>query len=115
MRKGLLERDATTVAFCRLVEEAKGQQARQPHSDFPVVVVAVEVQLVARLDALAGGLRDGCCLRSSRSNLFTFADRHDRLPSPRHCAAVLGRVQVLHCVPPLRAPSATWTRLARGG
>ena len=29
-------------------------------------------------------------------------------------AAVLGRVQVLRCAPPLRAPSATWTRPARG-
>jgi hypothetical protein len=36
------------------------------------------------------------------------------LPTPRHCAAVLGRVQVLRSAPSLRAPSATWTRPARG-
>jgi hypothetical protein len=35
-------------------------------------------------------------------------------PTNRDCAAVLGRVQVLRTAPPLRAPSATWTRPARG-
>ena len=39
---------------------------------------------------------------------------HDRPPTRREDAAVLGRVQVLRCAPPLRAPSATWTRPARG-
>ena len=39
---------------------------------------------------------------------------HDRPPTRREGAAVLGRVQVLRCAPPLRAPSATWTRPARG-
>ena len=39
---------------------------------------------------------------------------HDRPPTRRDRPAVLGRVQVLRCAPPLRAPSATWTRPARG-
>jgi len=43
-----------------------------------------------------------------------FGRDHDRPPTRREDAAVLGRVQVLRCAPPLRAPSATWTRPARG-
>jgi len=39
---------------------------------------------------------------------------HDRPPTRRETAAVLDRVQVLRCAPPLRAPSATWTRPVRG-
>ena len=39
---------------------------------------------------------------------------HDRPPTRRDRPAVLGRVQVLRCAPPLRAPSATWTRPPRG-
>jgi hypothetical protein len=42
--------------------------------------------------------------------------RHDRPPTPRDDAAVLGRVQGLRCAPPpLRgAPRAPWTRPPRG-
>jgi hypothetical protein len=39
---------------------------------------------------------------------------HDRPSTRREDAAVLGRVQRLRCAPPLRAPAALWTRLARG-
>jgi hypothetical protein len=39
---------------------------------------------------------------------------HDRPPTRRDRPAVLGRVQVLRCAPPLRAPAATWTRPPRG-
>src|SRR4051812_6840183 len=39
---------------------------------------------------------------------------HDRPPTRREDAAVLGRVQRLRCAPPLRAPEALWTRPARG-
>ena len=39
---------------------------------------------------------------------------HDRPPTRREDAAVLGRVQGLRCAPPLRAPPAPWTRPARG-
>ena len=39
---------------------------------------------------------------------------HDRPPTRREPAAVLDRVQVLRGAPPLRAPSATWTRPPRG-
>jgi len=39
---------------------------------------------------------------------------HDRPPTRRDDAAVLDRVQRLHCAPPLRAPAALWTRPARG-
>src|SRR3989440_5769525 len=38
---------------------------------------------------------------------------HDRPPTRREDAAVLGRVQRLRCAPP-RAPEALWTRPARG-
>lgn len=39
---------------------------------------------------------------------------HDRPPTRREDAAVLGRVQGLRCAPPLRAPPAPWTRPVRG-
>ena len=39
---------------------------------------------------------------------------HDRPPTRREDAAVLGRVQALRCAPALRAPAAAWTRPARG-
>ena len=36
-----------------------------------------------------------------------YDDGFDGLPTPRDCAAVLGRVQVLRSAPPLWAPAAT--------
>ena len=45
---------------------------------------------------------------SNSDRAVTTADAWDH-------TAVLGRVQVLRSAPPLRAPSATWTRPPRGG
>ena len=39
---------------------------------------------------------------------------HDRPPTRRGDAAVLGRVQALRCAPALRAPAAAWTQPPRG-
>ena len=52
--------------------------------------------------------------RGQACGRFAIDDCLDELPTRRHCAAVLGRVQVLRSASPLRAPSATWTRPARG-
>jgi hypothetical protein len=76
----------------------------------------------SRRSRFSGAIDWTLSVQASRSRLSTLAVTQlvrsrrsvSRLPTPRHYAAVLGRVQVLRCAPPLRAPSATWTRPARG-